>query len=784
MDHQDTFGLVGTIIDNRYRVDRVVGEGGFGVVYRGWHLAFDHAIAVKCLKTPEHAGAVEQGVFIERFRSEAKVLSNLSQHPSIVRVFDFGVASVGRGGQVPYMVIEWLNGVPLDEFARKSGPLTPNQAVALMAPAMQGLAFAHSRQPPIAHRDVKPANIFVLNDGTTKVLDFGIAKSMQEGEEGQPFRSRTASGFSACSPNYAAPEQFRPKWFGPTSPRTDVHAIGLLLCELVTGRPALQGDAVVEFMDSALAPVRPTPRARGAVVSDTFETICATAVALDPKSRYANAGALLEALRNVVGDSSGPSVASPPSSENAMAAAIVQSSGSYGPGQTARAAWAGSAGPIPQQTQLTVAQVTAAPPAAPQAVKGRSAVGRGGKVAAAVVGIATVAAVALLANRAVRDKSAAAPASVATTEVSNSVPSATSSAPTVIGPSAQEGLQLLLYPRNGAESLKRAVEILSAACKAGDQVGCAGMATATRKGIGGVSRDLVAAFKFAQQACSAGALHGCVEESIAYDKGVAVAKDRSRAIFIVRTACDAGSLRACRNLGTFFKYGSGLGQDYQAAVALYQRACEGGESIGCQTLGLSYVMGEGVARDEKRGFLLTESACTAGTMVACSQLGWLYAEGKGVAKDPVRAREYQRLACDAAEEEGCKLLAFYLSDGVGGPVDFVQARSLFESLYQGGNPGGFYGLARMYEHGLGAAKDIKAAVQLYERACNDLDYGPACGRLGLLYKYGLADGPGGRPDPKRAREFFQLACDKGEKSGCITAKSLQPNGKPGQGGAR
>ncbi|MCC6527979.1 MAG: serine/threonine protein kinase, partial [Polyangiaceae bacterium] len=295
----DVFGLLGTTIDGAYRVDGLVGEGGFGIVYRGFHLAFEHDVAVKCLKVPGHFTADAQRLFFEKFRDEGKLLSKLSSaHLAIVRVFHFGVAKSGSGALVPYLVLEWLDGRDLEaELAERRAPYGEREAVALLRPALEAIAIAHKMG--IAHRDLKPANLFITRTptGTTlKVLDFGIAKAMQEGETATRVATRTSSGFSAFSPQYGAPEQFFSKRYGATGPWTDVHALGLILTQLVTGRVALDGEEQQELYEAATSAERPTPRSRAALVSDAFEAVCARALARMPKERFQDAGELLAAL--------------------------------------------------------------------------------------------------------------------------------------------------------------------------------------------------------------------------------------------------------------------------------------------------------------------------------------------------------------------------------------------------------------------------------------------------------------------------------------------------------
>lgn len=249
---EDVFELVGSTIDDRYRVDEPVGEGTFGVVYRGWHLNFDHAVAIKCLKVPPHFTAEARRLFLESFRGEGKLLSALSsKNLGVVRVYDFGVTRALHGTPVPYLILEWLTGRNLEallaeRIAAGLGPYEEEAAVALLRPAIEALASAHSSNPPIAHRDVKPGNLFVVEDGaktSLKILDFGIAKAMDEGETATRIVTRTKSAFAAFTPEYGAPEQFQPgtDGYGGTGPWTDVHALGLILVELVTGKPALDG---------------------------------------------------------------------------------------------------------------------------------------------------------------------------------------------------------------------------------------------------------------------------------------------------------------------------------------------------------------------------------------------------------------------------------------------------------------------------------------------------------------------------------------------------------------
>jgi len=297
-------GLSGRVIDDKYRVDSLVGEGGFGVVYRGEQLRLEVPIAIKCLKIPWQFSHEAKEAFVVAFHKEAKILARLGEHPHIVRVFDFGSAELVPGQDVSYLVLEWLEGCDLQArlgAADKTRPTyTEEEAIDLLRPAIDAVAFAHDEG--VVHRDLKPANLFLAEGklgSSLKVLDFGIAKAMEQGETALVAATGTASGMSAFSLPYGAPEQFHSKKYGATGTWTDVHAFGLLLTELVAGRRVLEGETFAELMLDCLTPERPTPRRLGATVSDAFEAACARALAIDTKERFVDARALAAALEEI-----------------------------------------------------------------------------------------------------------------------------------------------------------------------------------------------------------------------------------------------------------------------------------------------------------------------------------------------------------------------------------------------------------------------------------------------------------------------------------------------------
>lgn len=306
---QDPFGLSGTTIEGKYRVIKVIGDGGFGVVYRGEHTGFGESIAIKCLKLPAELSEKNRTQFLEQLREEGRLLHRLSRVTSaIVQALDVGAFVTPNGTWVPYLVLEWLEGETLAEFLKgrsykPDAGMEVGEAVALLEPAARALAVAHGQK--IAHRDVKPANLFVTEVGgkrTVKVLDFGIAKVLTEHASFTEALAATKQAPTAFTPRYGAPEQFN-KQRGASGPWTDVFALALVFVELVSGRKALEGDDPTELYVMAADPMmRPTARSRGANVPDAVEKVLEKALAVEPKHRYADCGVFWDALVAAVGD--------------------------------------------------------------------------------------------------------------------------------------------------------------------------------------------------------------------------------------------------------------------------------------------------------------------------------------------------------------------------------------------------------------------------------------------------------------------------------------------------
>jgi serine/threonine-protein kinase len=275
---------LGATIQGKYRIERVLGEGGMGVVYAARHVKLDRHVAIKVM----HASFAANETAVRRFFDEARAAGSL-RHPNVIDVVDVD----SDDANAPFMVMELLEGESLAAFLTRRGPVPANEVVALLEPVLDGLAAAHARG--IVHRDLKPDNIFLARVGATvipKILDFGIAKLRD------PQRTGTATGAIVGTPMFMAPEQAAgTKDIGPW---VDVWAMGALFFEAITGRPHLDLPADPNVMAILSALATQTPR-RMADVAPAVPAPIASAIdaALvpDPAARLRSIVAFRAALR-------------------------------------------------------------------------------------------------------------------------------------------------------------------------------------------------------------------------------------------------------------------------------------------------------------------------------------------------------------------------------------------------------------------------------------------------------------------------------------------------------
>jgi protein kinase-like protein/AraC-type transcriptional regulator len=220
--------LEGTVLGGRYKILRRIGSGGIGVVYSAKHVGLGTNVAIKVLRGPAAHDASEMA----RLRREAQVQGGI-QHPNVVQTLDLDQLPDGS----LYVVMELLKGRPLSDRLSREGPLAPGFAVPVFIQVCRALGAAHSKG--VVHRDLKPGNIFLCEDGVSKVLDFGMSKF-------QSAESLTQEGYTLGTPEYMAPEQCIG---AAVEPRTDLYAFGVLMYEALTGQLPIQSPNRRELLE-------------------------------------------------------------------------------------------------------------------------------------------------------------------------------------------------------------------------------------------------------------------------------------------------------------------------------------------------------------------------------------------------------------------------------------------------------------------------------------------------------------------------------------------------------
>lgn len=268
----------GTVFNDRYEIQQRVGRGGMADVFLARDLLLNRQVAIKVL-FPEFA---TDPSFVERFRREAQAAANLN-HPNIVGVYDWG-----RQANTYFMAMEFVNGRTLADILHANGKLRAEQAAEIATEVAGALGFAHKNG--VVHRDIKPANILIANDGRVKVADFGIARALNAPVE----ENLTQVGAVMGTATYFSPEQAQG---AQPDPRSDLYSLGIVLYELVAGRPPFSGDNPVSI---AYKQVHEAPMPLNQIVPGLprpYEAIVAKLLAKNPAMRYQNAEALREDLR-------------------------------------------------------------------------------------------------------------------------------------------------------------------------------------------------------------------------------------------------------------------------------------------------------------------------------------------------------------------------------------------------------------------------------------------------------------------------------------------------------
>ncbi|MCA2226896.1 Stk1 family PASTA domain-containing Ser/Thr kinase [Nonomuraea aurantiaca] len=273
MDTTTADPLVGRLLDGRYRIESRIARGGMATVYLALDVRLDRTVALKVM----HRSLAEDPAFVRRFIGEAKSVASLS-HPNVVHVFD-----QGTDGDVVYLSMEYVPGRTLRDTLRDRGRLPAREALEIMIPVLAALGAAH--QAGMVHRDVKPENVLLTDDGRVKVVDFGLARAIEA-------TNQTRTGVMIGTIGYMSPEQVMT---GGADVRSDVYAAGIMLFELVTGEQPYDGETPMSVAYRHVHDTVPPPSSVVPEVPPLIDTLVTHATARAPDDRPADATAMLVA---------------------------------------------------------------------------------------------------------------------------------------------------------------------------------------------------------------------------------------------------------------------------------------------------------------------------------------------------------------------------------------------------------------------------------------------------------------------------------------------------------
>src|SRR4051812_6301929 len=279
--HPEADPLLGKLVDGRYEVQAVLGEGGMGSVYKATHRALGKGFALKVMR----ADLARQGDLAARFIQEARAAAAIG-HVNIVQITDFGELPSGA----PFFVMELLEGEPLSKVIRRGGPLPARRAVHILSQVASGLAAAH--KAGVIHRDLKPDNIHVGAKDAIKILDFGVAKMAGAGR-------LTRAGMVFGTPHYMSPEQASG---GEVDQRSDIYALGIIMYEMFTGRVPFEADSYMGVLTKHMYMI-PEPPSRvhaGARELGALEDVTLRCLEKKPEARFASMDDFVREIDTIV----------------------------------------------------------------------------------------------------------------------------------------------------------------------------------------------------------------------------------------------------------------------------------------------------------------------------------------------------------------------------------------------------------------------------------------------------------------------------------------------------
>ena len=793
---------IGEVIDGKYLLVRLIGEGGMGVVYEAKHTGIGRRVALKIL----HSRLSKNREFAARFMREAQAAAAIgSEH--IVSVTDNGSCPDGT----PYLVMEYLEGEEIAVILKRDGAMDPARAVRLITQVCRGLSAAHSQG--IVHRDLKPENLMLTRreDGAEwiKILDFGVAK-VRDALAAEEGRLTSASAFLG-TPHYMAPEQI--EGAGDVDHRADIYSTGVVLYEMLTGSTPFRANSLTQLLVMLTSSTPPPLRSLRPDVSPALEAIVARALSREASGRYAAMDELAGVLAPHAESSSArvpmPTMAQGQSGIDALAATVTPTGmgalgappGGLGPNLNQRepsGSFASLGTPSPANVSIGFGTTPAPLPsttkvgseAAPAPSFSSEGSGTGGHpmlpstapsspviepvrgrrwwmlgvamigLLAAVAGAVTV--MWLLDERGSNGRRRTRRNNVTKNQIVT--PAVDAGGASDSGPSRSDTGP----PPGPACPMGKVASAATAGqcCWPGQRWA---LDARTCTGRPQCPMDMVVSEQ--RCACSAGKVVGSSTEGHCCWPNQAWSKAASNCVGA--PTCPDGywvSGEECRLLPE-----CPLGK--RATAASLGNCCWPGQTwtnercsgmIQCPT-GFTLAGTSCQPDDSELGKLVR--SCFQGKAPECSDLGVRYERGNKVEQSHDRAAQLYRKACDGGNAIGCYNLGVLYENGLGIEQSHVLAARLYRQACTGGSAHGCTGIATAYHLGQGVEQDYTRASEVYRQACEQ-GQALACGNLGTL----LIDGDGLPRDLLNGASYLRRACDANNSASCCSLGVLHLRG--------
>ena len=642
-----------TILEGRYLIGKVLGEGGFGITYIGLDLRLEERVAIKefyptgsVTRYAKHSEAVEatsaEGEILlererEKFLNEARTMSRFSGESSIVHVKDFFYAN-----STAYIVMEFIDGETMQQRLKENGPENDfNKLLDMLRPVIKDLDDVH--RAGFIHRDISPSNLMVDKSGSVKLLDFGTAREVNEDGE--------KSLSIVLKPGFAPEEQYRRR--GQQGPWTDVYALCATIYKLCTGvTPEVSVDRLA--VDS-LEP----PSKFGVKINPQQEAVLARGLAVRREDRIQSAAELLEDLDKA-----------------AAGIAAAQENYSVQPKADKR-----KEPRKPKKGQTVLAAIAAV------LVIGITAVFATG---AAQDGIGLVNDFLGNSAEAVKWYTLAADRGFA---------------------DAQNNLGVCYENGNGvAKSYAEAVKWYKLAAEQGDSIAQNNLGVCYANGEG-VEQNYEEAVKWYRLAAEQGDSNAQFNLGWCYENGNGAKQNYEEAVKWYRLAAEQGDSNAQFNLGWFHENGIGTEQNYEEAVKWYRLAANQGDSAAQNNLGCCYENGNGVEKNYKEAVKWYRLAADQGDSNAQLNLGWCYEKGTGVKRSTEEAVKWYQLAADQGNSNAQLNLGWCYENGIGTKQNYEEAVKWYSFSAAQGNAFGQNNLGVCYYNGNGVEQSYIEAVK-------------------------------------------------------------------------